>query len=284
MIYKVKPITKISLVLFIFLLLIESPILRAISIESNKQVELTDNFNNIISTDNEESKSLKHIIEPGDLIVYLNTEYQTNMNSGHCRLFKEYNPTTDKYTIISTSQQVRSVQLSEEELYNFAKECSCEKVIVVKIDATAEQKQNAIAFADQQIGKYFDFFFRTTHKNKNYNPKDNDDPSANKFYCTELNWASYYNCNNHPDEEIYGDGIDIDHNGWEKDMEYPGREFSFIYPSDIIKDDNVKETITVWEKNMEDKSLTYPFLNRLLSMISEKYPILNLLAKLIQRF
>ena len=38
------------------------------------------------------------------------------------------------------------------------------------------------------------------------------------------------------------------------------------------------------KKNIEDKSLTYHVFNRLLSMISENHPILNLLAKLIQSF
>ena len=59
---------------------------------------------------------------------------------------------------------------------------------------------------------------------------------ANKWYCTELIWAAFYNCNHTPDKYIFGEGIDIDHNGWKKD--------SFgncmVWPLNIILDSNTR--------------------------------------------
>jgi uncharacterized protein YycO len=55
-----------------------------------------------------------------------------------------------------------------------------------------------ISFAETQIGKDFemDMFFH----NKNNHPNDTNDPYSNIWYCTELIWATNYNCNHKPDE------------------------------------------------------------------------------------
>lgn len=198
-------------------------------------------------------KPLHEILQPGDIILYINTQYLPlfGWHCGHCRLFKEYNSTTNKYTIISTSKQVQMKNICEEEVYSFAKECFCEKIFIVRINATTEQKQNAIAFAERQIGKKFDLFYLNI--NKNFNPEDRNDRHANKFYCTELTWAAYYSCNNFfnktkPNEGyIYGEGIDIDYNGWTKDIVYRfGHKFSFVHPLDIVKDDDVLEIFDIY--------------------------------------
>jgi uncharacterized protein YycO len=123
-------------------------------------------------------------------------------------------------------------------------------LVLVRVNASEEQIKNAIDFAKLQVGKRFDFCREGIAKN--YNPEDTTDPTANLWYCSELPWAAYYNCNNaFPKEKpkdgyIYGEGIDIDANGWEKDREAPnGVIHSLVYPLDIINDDDVK-IIDVW--------------------------------------
>ena len=55
------------------------------------------------------------------------------------------------------------------------------------------QKQNAIDFIKRQLGKRF----QNNWTNKNYNPEDvENDTYANEWYCSELLWAAYYNCDN----------------------------------------------------------------------------------------
>ena len=56
------------------------------------------------------------------------------------------------------------------------------------------------------------------------------------WYCTELVWAAYYNCNHSPEEKIYGQGIDIDRNEWRKDSLI----YSMVWPNNIIRDDDVE--------------------------------------------
>jgi hypothetical protein len=47
-----------------------------------------------------------------------------------------------------------------------------------------------------------------------------------------------------------GEKIDIDGNGWTKDIAYPfSRNFSFVHPLDIVKDDDALETIEIYSSN-----------------------------------
>jgi hypothetical protein len=73
--------------------------------------------------------------------------------------------------------------------------------------------------------------------NKNYNPEDiNNDSYANEWYCSELIWAAYYNCNNsYPESEpqlgyVYGKGIDLDRNGWNNNL----LNISIVFPREIL--------------------------------------------------
>ena len=103
--------------------------------------------------------------------------------------------------------------------------------------ANSTQKQNAINFTKRQLGKKFQGGFFGIFADKNYNPNDIDnDALANEWYCSELVWAAYYNCNNpFPEEEpeggyTYGDGIDIDRNGWKKNI----LDHTAVWPNEII--------------------------------------------------
>ncbi len=150
----------------------------------------------------------------------------------HCLIFLEYDHINQKYLFIEASisgSRVRYRYETEEalkgEFYGpFAR---------VKT-ANETQKQNAIAFAKTQLGK----LFQGEWINKNYNPKDiNNDMYADEWYCSELIWAAYYNCNNSfPEQEpengyTYGAGIDLDPNGWDPDF----MNYTVIRPKEIAR-------------------------------------------------
>ena len=86
------------------------------------------------------------------------------------------------------------------------------------ITSNETQRQNAIAFAESQLGKPYD-------PCKNFliwwydRPKDSS-PDAEAWYCSELVWAAYYN-----------QGIDIDKSG-----DRPPH----VSPTEISSDDNVE--------------------------------------------
>jgi uncharacterized protein YycO len=158
------------------------------------------------------------MLEPGD-IVFKRPDWSPYFLN-HCLLYIGYNDSTGLYVFIEASgveQQVRYRYDNESTLtiglfYGpFAK--------VRHVNDT--QKQNAIDFAKRQLGKPF----QRDWINKNNNPEDTaNDSLADEWYCSELVWAAYYNCNNpFPEEEpedgyVYGAGIDLDRNGWEKNL------------------------------------------------------------------
>jgi len=100
------------------------------------------------------------------------------------------------------------------------------------------QKQHAIQFAKKQLGKPF----QGEWINKNFDPTDtSNDSLANNWYCSELIWAAYYNCNQNfsgnklDNEFIYGNGIDIDFNEWANIG-----NFTIVAPRDMLWDDDVR--------------------------------------------
>ena len=165
-------------------------------------------------------------LEPGDILFQI-SQYVVQ----HCLLYKGYNTSTNTYEFIEahSAHNVRYRSLSE----NSVNYLVYNKFVRVKT-ANATQKQNAILFAETQIGKEFELDM-ILH-DKNHNPNDPNDPYATTWYCTELMWAAYYNCNHTPDKKIYGEGIDIDRNEWEKDSLI----YSMVWPEDILKDDDIE--------------------------------------------
>ena len=149
----------------------------------------------------------------------------------HCLLFVEFDNSTGLYVFIEANVPNEIVQ------YIYENESSLIKlpygpVARVK-NANDTQKQNAINFAKNQVGKSFQMIVI----NKNYNPEDiKNDPYANEWYCSELIWAAYYNCNNSfPELEpqfgyVYGEGIDLDRNGWNKNI----LNISIVFPREIL--------------------------------------------------
>jgi hypothetical protein len=150
----------------------------------------------------------------------------------HCLLFIEYDNSTDRYLFIEAGiphDEVQYRYVTESELTGpffgpFAK---------VK-HANETQKQNAIDFAKRQIGRSF----QGQWINKNYDPTDTENDSfADEWYCSELIWAAYYNCNNSfPENEpvngyVYGEGIDLDRNGWKKNL----FNYSIVAPREILR-------------------------------------------------
>jgi uncharacterized protein YycO len=166
-------------------------------------------------------------LKPGD-ILFCVSQYITM----HCLIFKQYNSTNEMYEFIEANSEkgVRRIFYSENTLNNII---IYRKFARVK-NANETQKQNAILFAESQIGKEFEWnmFFH----NKNNIPMNSNNTFSDVWYCTELAWAAYYNCNHSPEEEIYGEGIDIDRNEWRKDSLI----YSMVWPNNIIWDDNIE--------------------------------------------
>lgn len=169
------------------------------------------------------------MLEPGDIAFKRPDWFPYFLN--HCLLYIGYNNSTGLYVFIEAygvGQLVKYRYENESTLIGsfygpFAK---------VR-HANNTQKQNAIDFAKTQLGKPF----QGQWINKNYNPKDTvNDPLADKWYCSELVWAAYYNCNNSfPEEEpedgyVYGEGIDLDRNGWEKNL----LNITTVHPLEIL--------------------------------------------------
>lgn len=153
----------------------------------------------------------------------------------HTLMFIRYEESNETYVFIEApaNSPVRYEYFSYEAIsdpshYKFG------RVIV----ASDQQIQNAVLFAESQLGKEFQDNFIWP---KNYNPNDPDDMYADAWYCSELIWAAYYNCDHHPDEQIFGDGIDIDYNYG-----------PFVKPRDIRRDLDVKvfffEDLTIFDK------------------------------------
>ena len=171
-------------------------------------------------------------LKPGDIMF--ETVY-TFLMYVHTLMFVRYEESNETYVFIEApaNSLVRYEYFSYEEIsdpghYKFGR----------IISASDQQIQNAVLFAESQLGKEFQDNFIWP---KNFNPNDQDDMYADAWYCSELIWAAYYNCNHHPDELIFGDGIDIDYNFG-----------PFVKPRDIRRDLSVK-VFFLEELNFFDK-------------------------------
>lgn len=195
-------------------------------------------------------------LEPGDILFHI-SQYITI----HCLIFKQYNLNNETYEFIeaNSDEGVRRIFYIESTLNNTI---IYKKFARVKT-ANSKQIENAILFAESQIGKQFewDMFFH----NKNYIPNDSKYPYSKTWYCTELVWAAYYNCNHSPEEKIYGEGIDIDRNEWIKDSLL----WSMVWPNNILWDDDV-EVFYLW------KIKNHLSFNKILINLLTKSNILNI--------
>jgi hypothetical protein len=173
-------------------------------------------------------------LKPGDIAFKHPESFSGPVIIDHCLLCTGYNNETEIYEFIEAHFH-HGVQ------YRFEKKENLTGLqwgpFVRVYTANDKQIQNAIDFARRQIGKDFQIEWI----NKNYNPSDiKNDSLANKWYCSELIWAAYYNCNNEFPENtdecsyVYGQGIDIDLNGWKQ---FLGR--AVVTPREIMYDFDV---------------------------------------------
>jgi hypothetical protein len=170
------------------------------------------------------------MLEPGDIAFKRPDWFPYALN--HCLLYIGYNDSTERYVFIEAygvgDQQVQYRYENESTLTG-----SLYGPFAKVRHANNTQKQNAIDFAKRQLGKPF----QRDWINKNNNPEDTtNDSLAGEWYCSELVWAAYYNCNNpFPEEEpedgyVYGAGIDLDRNGWEKNL----LNITTVHPLEIL--------------------------------------------------
>jgi hypothetical protein len=91
------------------------------------------------------------------------------------------------------------------------------------ISATPTQRQNATEWALSRTGDLY----------QTWDPRKVADPNssiitADRWYCSEIIWAAYYN-----------QGIDIDRNGWTRDLPWFFPLWSSVSPQDIYDDNDV---------------------------------------------
>jgi len=178
---------------------------------------------------------LSSSLSPGDIAFKHPEAFRGPIIIDHCLLCTGYDNETDTYEFIEAHFH-HGVQYRFEKSENISHASWGPYVRV--FSASNEQKRNAIDFARKQIGRAF----QKEWINKNYNPTDNENDSfADEWYCSELIWAAYYNCNFQFPENLtdsqcfYGDGIDLDMNGWMKVL-----NISVVAPREILFDDDVR--------------------------------------------
>ena len=281
---------EITTILIIGLLLITSFSLSdtvpATSIKKIDNSNITDSTNQYTSY--EEIKIFE--LEPGDIAFKHPDIFPDRFPAiiDHCLLYIKYNELTDRYVFIEAGIHSSSVQYRNETKENITGGMWGSFARVKNANST--QKQNAINFTKRQLGKKFQGEFFGISADKNYNPNDVDnDAFANEWYCSELIWAAYYNCNNpFPEEEpkdgyIYGDGIDIDRNGWKQNI----LGHTVVAPKEIannirhVKKFYLKnvQNVTINKKNYQNNQFiflraTFKFFNRLIETDMIPYPII----------
>lgn len=252
---------EMTIVLIIGALLISSfsisNIVPAVSINKIDNFNITDSTNHY--TPYEEIKISE--LEPGDIAFKHPDIFPNRFPTiiDHCLLYVKYNEPTDRYVFIEAYIQGSSVQYRNETEENIAGEMWGPFVRVKNANST--QKQNAINFAKRQLGKKFQGEFFGISADKNYNPNDVDnDAFANEWYCSELVWAAYYNCNNSfPEEEpkggyTYGEGIEIDRNGWKKNI----LGHTMVWPREIAN--NIRCVKKLYLKNTQSITFNKKFI------------------------
>lgn len=221
-----------TILIFLFLLF---TFLKSSYIVNSRSIDITNKKTNFIFEEITKSE-----LEPGD-IAFKNPDLFP-WPIDHCLIFVEYNQSSDLYCFIEANchygVQYRWANMDE------LKGNMWGPYARVK-SANSIQKQNAIDFSKRQIGKEF----QGEWNNKNYNPDDlENDSLSNEWYCSELLWAAYYNCNNpFPEEKpkngyTYGDGIDLDRNGGK-----------IVAPSDILLNFKHVKLFDLKERELEIK-------------------------------
>ena len=216
---------------FLFLLIF-------INLTSAKILEKNNDFLSISNNKNTITNEIKFSdLEPGDIAFKhpdIFPDYFPTIID-HCLLFIEYNISNNKYVFIEAGIHNSCVQYRNETRENITGDMWGPFARVR--NANSNQINNAINFTKRQLGKKFQGEFFGVKANKNFNPNDvENDEYANEWYCSELIWAAYYNCNNpFPKIEpttgyIYGDGIDLDRNGWKENI----FGHSLVCPKEIL--------------------------------------------------
>jgi hypothetical protein len=171
--------------------------------------------------DNNYTESIPDYVQPGDLIFMDKSDTSFGLLPGiisndHAAMYVGNNK-----IIHASSQGVKIWDF--EDLVNGPFNAQNIRFGYVK-SANASQKKMALEFALKQVGcEYQHEFWRGSIK-KNHDPENGF--LSDVWYCSELVWAAYYNCNG-----TIGEGIDIDSNGW--------NGIQTVLPSEIITDNDV---------------------------------------------
>ena len=176
--------------------------------------------NSILQNTNLSKKSINKYSDPSidDLVVNLKKGdiVTRNVDADRFPLFKDFkhplmytgeNITNDTGVVIKYAF-IEANGGGNVEYWNYTKEKlveSIHKTIFRVVNANDIQIDNAVKFLKSQLGKKFQTIIEEM-------VKENDPTKNDSWYCTEIIWAAYYNCDYDPADGIYGHGIDIDCN------------------------------------------------------------------------
>jgi hypothetical protein len=140
--------------------------------------------------------------------------------------------------------EVKYTYYSEHKIFNLSAFCN----VACRVKANSEQIENAVGFMEWRIGDELLGVWKKPLKE--FNPERD-----NTWYCTEIIWAAYMNCNASPGSGVYGRGINI------------GGLGQIITSDDILNSPNVNQIGLFSEK----KSIPYKFsFFKILNNLSEK--------------
>jgi len=154
------------------------------------------------------------VLMDGRLDAFQGVEFwlRPGFSNDHGALYLGHDYRNGNYFIHASSNGVDNVTLQEFSVW-------AENFTYWDVNkADANMKNGAIEFAKDQLMKEYQYFFgnlkhQDTKENLELGTKDNNPygskETSDRWYCMELIWASYYNCNG-----IIGSGIDIDRNAW----------------------------------------------------------------------
>ena len=128
--------------------------------------------------------------------------------------------------------KVKYTYYSEHKIFNLSALCD----VVCRVKCNSRQTENAVGFMEWRIGDELLGVWKKPLKE--FNPERDD-----TWYCTEIIWAAFMNCNATPGSGVYGRGVNI------------GGVGQIITSNDILNSPNV-EQISLFSK---EKSIPFNF-------------------------
>lgn len=216
------------------------------------------NFIVIANENNFKNSEVPDYVQRGDIVFMDAEDYSSywaipGYSNDHAAIYLGHDYLDGSYFINACGQGVSIVN------YDFF-DSFLENFTYYKVkNANTSQIEGAINWAEDQLGAKYQCFFPQLFNPKWWyigmfelgekctDPENKSVKTADRFYCSELVWAAYYN-----------QGIDIDQNGWEKVKPIPndrvplffriiwerfGWAFTYVECNDIINSSETEECL-----------------------------------------